>query len=307
MELVTKEEQFRPVVRSEQNQEIIVRPSISFWADVWRRLKLNKLTMFGFILLLAVVVLAIIGPWLQPHYNYYTQNNKFSDLDPSLAHWFGTDDFGRDLWVRLWVGARISLGIGLFAGLLDLFFGAVYGGVAAYFGGRVDDIMMRIIEVLYSIPYLLVAILLIILLGSGFWTMVLAYAVTGWIGMARVVRGQVLSLKEQEYVLAAKTLGASPARIILKHLLPNALGVIIINISFSIPSAILTEAFLAFLGLGIKPPLASLGTVMTDGVEIMRSHPFELAIPSAIFALLLLSFNLIGDGLRDALDPKMRK
>ncbi|SFL31958.1 oligopeptide transport system permease protein [Paenibacillus sp. 1_12] len=297
---------FEPLVKENTGREVLVRPSMTYWQDAWRRLKKNKLAMFGLITLITLAVLSIAGPLLS-HFDYATQNYDIKNQKPSWAHWFGTDDFGRDLWVRVWWGTRISLAIGLTAALLDLVFGVMYGGISAYYGGRVDDMMQRVIEIIYSIPFLLISILLIVVLGPGFKTIIIAYAITGWVPMARLVRGQVLSLKEQEYVLAARTLGAGGARIILKHLVPNALGLIIVQITFIVPSAIFVEAFLSFIGLGIRVPLASLGALLSDGANSIRLYPHRVIFPTVIFSFILMSFNLLGDGLRDALDPKMRK
>ncbi|WP_206810112.1 ABC transporter permease [Paradesulfitobacterium ferrireducens] len=297
---------FDPVVKEVSEQGKMTQPSITYWQDAWRRLKKNKLAMAGFVFLIGITILALIGPFLQK-YGYEVQNLQARNMMPNGQHWFGTDEFGRDLWVRVWWGTRISLFIGIMAALMDLLIGVLYGGISAYYGGKVDDIMQRFIEIVYSIPYLLITVLLIVIMGSGIWTIVLAYGITGWISMARLVRGQVLSLKEQEYVLAATSLGAGTWRIILRHLIPNALGFIIIQITFTIPQAIFTEAFLSFLGLGVKVPLASLGMLLSDGVGSMRLFPWRLFFPALIFSLMMLSFNLLGDGLRDALDPKLRK
>ncbi len=299
-------ELFEPAPRDQVGRESIVRPSLTYWKDAWRRLKKNKLAMFGLITLCALALLSIFGPVLSK-FDYATQNYEIKNLGPSAEHWFGTDDFGRDLWVRVWWGTRISLAIGLTAALLDLVFGVIYGGVSAYYGGRVDDIMQRIIEIVYSIPFLLISILLIVVMGPGFKTIIIAYAITGWVPMARLVRGQILQLKEQEYVLAARTLGAGGARIIMKHLVPNALGLIIVQITFIVPSAIFVESFLSFIGLGIRVPLASLGSLLSDGANSIRMYPHRVISPTIVFSLILMSFNLLGDGLRDALDPKMRK
>jgi oligopeptide transport system permease protein len=304
MQPVTQDK-FKPVVKG-ANAERVVRPSISYWADAWRRLKQNKAAMFGLVLLSLMTLMAIIGPFIQP-YDYQTQDLASRNQAPSLTHWFGTDDFGRDQWVRIWWGVRISLFIGLLAAFLDIVIGVLYGGISAYFGGRVDDIMQRIIEIIYGIPGLILIVLLIMVMGPGIFTIILAMAATGWVGMARLVRGQILSLKEQEYVLAARTLGASSWRIILRHLIPNALGIIIVSATFTVPGAIFTEAFLSFIGLGIKVPLASLGSLLNDGQAAMRNYPYRLICPSIVFASIMLSFNLLGDGLRDALDPRLRK
>jgi len=300
------QEQFTPIVRDQLGTEKIVRPSVNFWADAWRRLRMNKLAMAGLITLILLTLMAIFGPFFTKHtYDFQDYNNL--DKTPNGTFWFGTDEFGRDMWTRVWWGTRISLFIGVVAALVDLLIGVLYGGIAAYFGGRVDDIMMRIMEVIYAIPYLLITILLIMYLKPGIPTIIIAYSITGWVGMARLVRGQILQIKEQEFVLAARTLGASPWRIIMRHLIPNALGIIIVQITFAVPGAIFTEAFLSFLGLGVKAPMASLGVLISDGAGVLQFHSYRLIIPTIVFSLILLSFNLLGDGLRDAFDPKLRK
>jgi oligopeptide transport system permease protein len=304
MQTVMKEK-FVPVAKS-TNPEAIVRPSSSYWQDAWRRLKKNKLAMAGLIVLTALTIMAIIAPMVSQN-DYSTLHLKEINLKPSSAHFFGTDDFGRDLWVRVWWGMRISLFIGIAAALLDLIVGVIYGGISAYYGGRVDNIMQRIIEIIYSIPFLLLTILLLMWLGPGVKSIIIAYAMTGWVTMARLVRGQIIVLKELEFVLAARTLGASPVHIITKHLIPNVLGVIIVQITFVVPTAIFVEAFLSFIGLGIRPPLSSLGNLLNDGAHYMRYQPHRLLFPAVMFSLIVLSFNLLGDGLRDALDPKMRR
>ncbi|MBL0386267.1 ABC transporter permease [Tumebacillus sp. ITR2] len=304
MQTVTQDK-FKPVTKG-GNKERVVRKSLSYWADAWRRLKKNKLAIAGLGVLVLLSILAIIGPFIQP-YDYQTQDYAARNFAPSGAHWFGTDDLGRDQWVRVWWGVRISLFIGIIAAVMDFTIGVLYGGISAYFGGRVDDIMQRIIEIIYGLPYMIIVILLMMVMGPGIFTIIIALASVGWVGMARLVRGQMLSLKEQEYVLAARTLGASSWRIILRHLVPNALGIIIINVTFTVPGAIFSEAFLSFIGLGIKPPMASLGSLVNDGVQVMRNFPWRLLCPSIVFSLIMLSFNLVGDGLRDALDPKLRK
>jgi oligopeptide transport system permease protein len=304
MESISKDK-FLPAAKS-SDMEAIVRPSLNYWQDAWRRLKKNKLAMSGLVIICVLSLLAIIVPFVSV-YDYETQNLKGINLRPSMEHFFGTDDFGRDLWVRVWWGTRISLFIGISAAILDLIFGVIYGGISAYYGGRVDMIMQRFIEIIYSIPFLLLTILLLMYLGPGVKSIIIAYAITGWVPMARLVRGQILLLKEQEFILASRTLGAKSFRIIARHLIPNVLGVVIIQITFVVPAAIFVEAFLAFIGLGIRPPLASLGNLLNDGSIYMRYHPHRLLFPTVIFSLILLSFNLLGDGLRDALDPKMRK
>lgn len=286
--------------------EVIVRPSQSFWKDAWRRLKKNRLAMAGLIILIILSLFATFAPFFS-QFAYDEQHLKETNLTPNSQYWFGTDDFGRDLWTRVWWGTRISLFVGLAAAFIDLIIGVIYGGISGYYGGRLDAIMQRFIEVIIAIPMLIIAILLIVTLGAGMGTIILAYALVGWTQMARLVRGQVLALKENEYVLASQTLGASTWRIISRHLVPNTLGIIIIQITFAVPAAIFFESFLSFIGVGIKVPMASLGTLLTDGATNIRLFPHRIIFPAIVFSLILLSFNLLGDGLRDALDPKMRK
>lgn len=221
--------------------------------------------------------------------------------------WLGTDDLGRDQWTRLWYGARISLYIGLLAAFMDLSLGVIYGGIAGYFGGtKIDNLMMRFTEVIGGIPSLVILMLLLMVMEPGLISLSIAIAATGWIGVARVVRAQYLKLKDQEFVLASRTLGANPRRIIIKHLFPNVIGQIIIMITFSIPGAIFYEAFLAFIGLGIPAPLPSMGTLINNGYKFMTTNPYMMWLPTIVLSILMLSINLLANGLRDALDPKMR-
>ena len=219
----------------------------------------------------------------------------------------GTDDLGRDLFVRAWKGARVSLLIGLVSAVINVTIGIIYGGIAGYKGGYVDIVMMRIVEIIYSIPALLWIILLMIIMGQGLTTIIVALSISGWGGMARLVRGQVLQLKQTEYVLAAQTLGASSWRIILKHLIPNAMGPIIINLTFQVPDAIFTEAFLSYIGLGVPAPLASWGTLANEGTKVLTIYPYQIVFPAILISVTMLAFNILGDGIRDSLDPKLRK
>ncbi|TGB05223.1 oligopeptide ABC transporter permease [Halobacillus salinus] len=221
--------------------------------------------------------------------------------------WFGTDGLGRDLWTRTWKGTRISLYIALLAAAIDMVIGVAYGGISAYYGGRVDNIMQRIIEIIVGIPNLVIVILMILILEPGIISITIALTITGWIGMARIIRGQVLKLKNQEFVLASKTLGAQDNRVLRKHLVPNVLGLIIINTMFTIPNAIFFEAFLSFIGLGLPTPIASLGTLIEDGFNSLQIYPHILLFPAIIISLLMIAFNILADGLRDAFDPKMRE
>ncbi len=328
---------FKVVGQESNESEKIVRPSLTFWHDAWRRLIKNKGAVFGLVMVVIFVLLAIFAP-MTSGYTFKQQDLANSKLPPRVQgleniswlpfdgtdkngvnvyekngiedkyHWFGTDDLGRDQWTRVWYGARISLYIAILAAVIEFFIGITYGGISGFFGGRIDAIMQRIIEVLVGIPYLIVVILMILIFEKpGVLSITLAMVITGWIGMARMVRGQFLKLRDQEYVLASKTLGASNRSLIFRHLLPNVLGPIIVTSMFTIPGAIFTEAFLSFIGLGIAAPEASLGSLVNDGFRYIKSYPYLLIIPSVVISVLILSFNLLADGLRDALDPKMRK
>ncbi|MBT2688339.1 ABC transporter permease [Bacillus sp. ISL-47] len=299
-------DKFKLVGTQLSEAEKISKPSLSFWKDVFIRFRKNKLALFGLVLLGLLIFMAIFGPYMTP-YDYASNDLGNKNQPPSSEHWFGTDDLGRDVFARTWEGARISIFIGVAAALIDLIIGVIWGGIAGYKGGRTDEFMMRFADILYGVPYLLLVILLMVVLGQGLTTMIIAMSITGWINMSRIVRGQVLSLKSQEYVLAAKTLGANTNRIMSKHLIPNSMGPILVTMTLTVPSAIFTEAFLSFLGLGLTPPLASWGTMANDGLPAMRYYPWRLFFPATFICLTIFAFNVVGDGLRDALDPRMRK
>ncbi|MDE3838223.1 diguanylate cyclase [Bacillus methanolicus] len=305
MQQISKEK-FQIVGPKTSDAEKISKPSLSFWKDVSIRFRKNKLAMFGVVLLVLLIFMAIFGPYMT-EYDYATNDLTNTNKPPSSEHWFGTDDLGRDVFARTWEGARISLFIGVAAALIDFFIGVLWGGISGYKGGRTDEIMMRIADILYGVPYLLLVIILMVVLGQGLGTMILAMTITGWINMARIVRGQVLSLKNQEYVLAAKTLGASTSRIMMRHLIPNAMGQILVTMTLTIPTAIFTESFLSFIGLGLTPPLASWGTMASEGLPALKYYPWRLFFPATFISLTIFAFNVIGDGLRDALDPRLRK
>lgn len=283
----------------------ISRPSVTYWKDAWRRLKENPVAILALVMLILMVLFAIIVPEVS-QYDISSLDYTAINNSPSDAHWFGTDTLGRDLFVRCWSGARVSLGIAVITAFINFTIGIFYGGVSGYKGGTIDNLMMRFIDVIFSIPSMLWIILLMVVMGQGFGTMILALSITGWGGMARLVRGQVLQLREMEFVMAAKTLGADSNRIILKHLIPNSMGPIIINLTFAIPGAIFTEAFLSYIGLGLPLPTASWGTLANDGAQVLLMFPYQLFFPSLLISITMLAFNLLGDGLRDALDPRLR-
>lgn len=287
--------------------EEIARPSISFWKDALSKLFKNKLAIIGFSFIVLISLLAIFVPMFSK-YGYADNNLLTTNESPSLNHWFGTDQLGRDIFVRVMYGARYSLIIGFVASILNLFIGIIYGGVAGFVGGKLDNIMMRIVDIINSIPMTIYVILLMVMFEKGgLFNIIIALSVSYWIGMARIVRGEILQLKQQEFVLAARTLGASGKRILFKHLIPNCVGSIIVTLTLQIPTAIFTEAFLSFIGLGIAPPAASWGTLANDALQSLRLYPYQLLFPTLAICLTILSFNLLGDGLRDALDPKVKK
>lgn len=303
---VYTEEMFQKREKNTEDLYRITRQSTTYWKDAWRRLKTNKVAILSAVLLLAIAVMAIVVPVFSK-YDYRQQDAMLINIGPTAQNWFGTDSLGRDIFVRCWVGARVSLIVALVATFINVVIGIIYGGVSGYFGGKVDLFMMRLVEIVYSVPDLLWVILLMVMMGPGLKTIIIAISITGWGGMARLVRGQVLQLKQMEYVMAARTLGADYRRIITKHLIPNTMGPIIIDLTFSIPGAIFTEATLSYLGLGIPVPLASWGSLANEGARMLLIKPYQLFFPALLLSITMLGFNLLGDGLRDALDPRLRK
>lgn len=305
-------EMFERASEEQRNAEKIRRPSIKYWPDVWRRLKQNKLAMVGLVLIILITVMAIIGPMISG-YTYYEQDYSNINTKPNSEFWFGTDELGRDLFTRTWYGARYSLLIGILAAAIDFTIGILYGGIAGVSSRRVDSIMMRIAEVIYSIPYLLVVILMSVVFssqgsGTSLFVIILAMTITDWVPMAILVRGQVLQLKEAEYSLASESLGADQGWILRKHIIPNTLGPILVNVTLTIPRAIFAEATLGFLGLGLQAPKSSLGTLANDGLAGMAvGLTYQIIFPAILISLIMFSFNVLGDGLRDALDPRLRK
>ncbi len=319
--------------------------SQSFMKDALGRFKKNKGAIFGLICIVIIVILAIFGPMMTP-YQYYQQDAKSANFAPRIQgveklgifdgsetmrmgdisksvnkyvnekketgyedtyYWFGSDSLGRDIFTRTWVGARISLFIALLAVAIDIIIGLSYGLISGYFGGRVDMVMQRIAEILNGIPSLVVVTLLMLVMKPGIFTIAIAMMVTGWIGMSRIARAQMIKYKEQEFVLASKTLGAKHLFVIFKEVLPNVVGQIIITAMFSIPRAIFNEAFLSFVGLGVPAPMASLGSLISDAFKAFTAHPYMIVPPVVVLALLMLSFNMLADGLRDAFEPKMKE
>ena len=298
---------FEPVGAEYHDSERITGPSIGFWKDSWIRLQKNRAALVSLALIILLLAMAfVLGPLLTP-YAPAEQDLSRAYTSPTAEFWFGTDEFGRDMFARLWEGTRVSLYIAFLAAFLDLAVGVTYGAVSGLLGGRVDSVAQRIIEILVGIPSLVVAILAMVVFDPGILTLSIAIGLTGWVTMARIVRGRVMQLKEQEFTLASRSLGAGRRRLLLKHLIPNSLGPIIITVMFTVPSAVFYEAVLSFIGLGIQVPNASLGALIDAGASEMRFHPYLLLFPATVFSLLMLCFNVFGDGLRDALDPRMRK
>lgn len=277
-----------------------------FWNRSRLRFYNNKSALVGSIILSLLIFMAIFGPY----FSSYSSNEihlELKNLPPSSTFWFGTDELGRDLFTRTWWGARISLSVGIIAALIDLFIGIIWGTTAAYFKGMTDEIMMRICDILYSIPSLLIVILLLVILGPGFTTIIIALSATGWINMARIIRGHAMQILESDFIQAANSIGASKLRIIFRHLIPNTFGTIIATLTLTIPIAIFSEAFLSFLGLGVQAPAASWGVMVCDSLSALRYYPWRLLFPAAMIVLTMLGLNLFGDGLRDSFDPRLSR
>ena len=300
-----KDTRYQPLDKASISADQISRPSVSYWKDAWRRFRKDKLAVFGLVMILIVSLFAIFGPMFCPY--AYDEADFLSIAQwPSKAHWFGTDALGRDLYVRVLYGARISLSIGVVAALVNMVIGVLYGGIAGYFGGKVDNVMMRIVDAMYSIPDMLYIILITVVLEPSMGSILLGICISSWMGMARQVRTQVMTLKEQEFSLAAFVLGASRKRILFKHLVVNSMGPIIVSVTLLVPSAIFNEAFLGFLGIGIPAPNASWGTLANDAKRFLTTAPMQVIWPTLAICLTMLALNFIGDGLGDALDPKKK-
>ncbi len=278
----------------------------SLWQDAWLRLRKNHLALFGLGVMVFLVVIALLTPWIAP-YGYEEQNIALGPTPPSAEHWLGTDTLGRDLLTRLMYGGRISLAVGFIATSVALLIGVLYGTIAGYIGGKVDAVMMRIVDILYALPFMIFIILLMVIFGRNILLLFLAIGAVEWLTMARIVRGQVLTLRHQEFIEAAISIGLSRWTIIHKHLIPNTLGPVIVYTTLTIPNVMLLEAFLSFLGLGIQPPQSSWGLLISYGVETMEEYPWLLIFPGLTLSITLFALNFLGDGLRDALDPRAAK
>lgn len=302
-ELEITDEMFELLDDSEKNSEFIAIESKTFFRDAWDRFKKNKLALFGLIFLVIMIASAILVPMLSP-YTFEGQDMLNRNALPSIDHLFGTDKLGRDILVRIMYGARISLAIGFSSAFINLIIGIVYGGVAGYVGGKVDMIMMRIIDVIYAVPSLLYVVLILMVFGNSITSMMLAICLTSWIQMARQVRTQVMSLKEMEFSLAARVIGASDWRILMKHLIVNALGPIIVCLTMMVPSAIFTESFLSFVGIGLDPSIPSWGKLANDCRTVIFTYPIQILWPVGAICLTILSLNFVGDGIGEALEIK---
>lgn len=329
-EIVFEPNDFKLASEDKKENFIEKAESVSYWKDAWRRLKNNRVAMVSLGIIVVIFIFAFLGPVFM-NVDYATQSRHADSINlaPSWEHPFGTDKFGRDLFVRAMYGGRVSLTVGVCASLIVLVIGTLYGSISAYFGGRVDNIMMRILDLIYSVPDVLVVLLLSVtikiplqnwvnsshsafaakvgVLGAPLISIFIAFGLLYWVSMARIIRGQILMLKQQEYVTAARALGGSGKRIIKRHLLPNCVGQIIVMTALQIPSAIFLESFLSFLGIGVSAPMPSLGAMAAEALAGIYSYPERLIIPSIILSLMILSLNLFGDGLRDAFDPRLRK
>lgn len=291
-----------PVERARLDSEKINRPTITFWQGAWYKLRKNPIAITSMILLGILVFFILFGPMLSGQ-NYTDIQAKMKNLPPDSTYWFGTDMMGRDLFSRVWIGARLSLLVALVCSAIQIIVGCAYGGAMAYFGGMVDNVMMRILEVVTSFPSLLITLLVMMVVGKNVAGLLIAMCITSWCGTARQIRGQLMQLRESEYVQAAQMIGASPIRIITKHLLPNTISILILNLCSSIPNYIFTEASLSFLGMGLSDVI-SLGVLISEGKAKLSFYPWQLFFPAVVLCLAVLAFNFLGDALRDALDPR---
>ncbi|MCI9476626.1 MAG: ABC transporter permease [Emergencia sp.] len=299
-------ELFEPLPEEDKLTDVINRPSISYWQNAYMKMKADKLAVVGIIFIIFMILVAIFVPILSP-YTYDGQDYNAIYQSPCAEHPLGTDMFGRDLLVRVAYGARISLTIGIVTALVSLVVGVLFGGISGFFGGKVDMLMMRFVDVFSAVPSLLYSILLIMFMGPKMSSILIAICLTYWLSPARQTRGQILSVKNQDFATAAKVVGESKVQILLRHLVPNSMGPIIVTVMLLIPSAIFEEAFLSFIGIGIAVPVASWGTLANDGMATMGMYPYLMLFPALAISLTMFALNFIGDGLRDALDPRLKK
>ncbi len=319
-------EDFTPLGEDFFKEESLDTEEIGYWKASWQRLRSNKIAMTALVLIVILMFFAFIGPKLSP-YTYDQQVRGDEGMWPCLKHPFGTDRLGRDILVRCMIGSRISLVVGLVSAVVVMIVGSIYGAISGLIGGKVDIIMMRIVDIIYSVPEILLIVVIKMVIsdpldtlitnvpmfrglqkiGSSLIAIFIVYGCLYWVGMARIVRGQILQLKTLEFVTAAEALGCTRGRLIREHLLPNCIGQLIATVMLQIPSAIFTEAFLSYLGIGVSAPMASLGSLTSEALNGITSYPYRVIFPAALISLIILSFNLFGDGLRDALDPKMKK
>ena len=304
--MLRPEEYFDPLPQEDRDAQFVAMKSKSFARNVWESFSRNRLALVGLILLAVLVCAAVFGPMLSP-YPYDGMDAMSRNQSSTAAHWFGTDQMGRDIFTRVLYGTRVSLLVGFASTALNLVIGVLYGSIAGYVGGRVDMVMMRIVDVIYAVPAMIYMILLMLIFGSNIYSVMLGICVNGWINMARIVRSQVMSLKEQEFSVAAFVIGASSRRILFRHLLLNSLGPIIVTVTLMIPQAIFTEAFLSFIGIGISAPMASLGTLAQDAKMLMNVYPMQMVWPVLVICIVIFSLNFIGEGLETALNPRGKR
>ncbi len=278
----------------------------SLWRDAWQRLGKNKMAVISAIILILIALASFIGPFFLKQ-SYETQNLQLGAVSPGARHWLGTDTLGRDLFVRILYGGRVSMSVGFCATAVALTIGVFYGAISGFFGGKIDILMMRIVDIIFALPFTVFVILLMVFFGRKFVLLFVAIGAVQWLTTARIVRGQVLSLRRQEFIEAAEALGLSKPRIIIRHMIPNALGPIVVYATLTVPAVMLLEAFLSFLGLGVQPPMSSWGVLIKEGAEVMEEFPWLLIFPGLVLAVTLFSLNFLGDGLRDALDPRASK
>ena len=278
----------------------------SLWRDAWQRLGKNKMAVISAVILVLIMLASFIGPFFLK-LSYETQNLQLGAVPPGVRHWLGTDTLGRDLFVRILYGGRVSMSVGFCATAVALIIGVFYGAISGFLGGKIDMLMMRIVDIIFALPFTVFVILLMVFFGRKFVLLFVAIGAVQWLTMARIVRGQVLSLRHQEFIEAAEALGLSKPRIIFRHMIPNALGPIIVYATLTVPAVMLLEAFLSFLGLGVEPPMSSWGVLIKEGAEVMEEFPWLLVFPGLVLAITLFSLNFLGDGLRDALDPRAAK